>query len=335
MERTASGRKELIGFITSAKQHGIADSTIVGVLAASGWAENDIYAALRDYCEQTAGVTVPLRHGLAGGARDAFLYLLSFLTLGTWIVALGSILFAAIERAWPDPVLAARDFDPVRSSSAYEMAALLVAFPIYLLTTRAIVRYLRADPEAAESPVRKWLTYAALLIASSVVIGDLITFVEFLLRGELSVRFITKVLVVLLLAGGVFGYYVTALRGRSRHGVFAAAAVVAACAGLAVGFANLGSPARQHALEADTVRVEHLRRLAYELHVRGGTLPASLAELRSRSTDPLTGQAYEYRPLDGTRYELCGAFAGESRAGFWGHKPGRQCFTLDAAQSVP
>jgi hypothetical protein len=335
MERTTSGRAELIGFIASAKQTGIGDATLVGILKASGWSENDIYAALRNHCEQQTGLAVPVRRGLAGGARDAFLYLLSFATLGTWIVALGSILFSAIEHFWPDPVLSARSYDSAAASSAHEIAALLVAFPVYLLTTRSIVRYLRDDPEAGESPIRKWLTYLALLIAACVVIGDLITFVAYLLRGELSARFLAKVLVVLILAGGVFWYYLSSLRGAVRHSAFAGAAVVMAAAGLVVGFANLGSPAQQRALQADRVRIEQLRRLAYELQARAGAPPESLDELRSPHMDPLTGASYEYKRLSGARYELCATFAGESRAGFWAHGPGRQCFALDASQPVP
>src|SRR4051794_34496925 len=98
MERSASGgRAELIRFIEAAKQNGIADTSIVGLLKASGWAENDIYAGMRESCEQTTGLVVPVRRGLAGGARDAFLYLLSFGTLAVWIIALGSLFFGSIE----------------------------------------------------------------------------------------------------------------------------------------------------------------------------------------------------------------------------------------------
>jgi threonine/homoserine/homoserine lactone efflux protein len=60
--------------------------------------------------------------------------------------------------------------------------------------------------------VRKWLTYIALLIAAGVVVGDLITFLTFFLRGELTARFVAKVTVVLVIAGGVYWYYVGSLQ---------------------------------------------------------------------------------------------------------------------------
>ena len=39
------------------------------------------------------------------------------------------------------------------------------------------------------------------------VIGDLVTFLSYFLSGELSVRFVSKVLTVFVIAGGVFWYY--------------------------------------------------------------------------------------------------------------------------------
>jgi hypothetical protein len=45
-----------------------------------------------------------------------------------------------------------------------------------------------------------------------VVVGDLITFLTYLLRGEWTARFIAKDSVVFVIAGGVFWYYMGALQ---------------------------------------------------------------------------------------------------------------------------
>ena len=87
-----------------------------------------------------------------------------------------------------------------------------MAFPIYLLVSRAIVQDGRTHPEKLSSPVRKWLTYMALVIAAGVFIGDLIAALTYLLRGELTSRFLAKAFVVLVLSGGVFWYYFGGLR---------------------------------------------------------------------------------------------------------------------------
>jgi high-affinity Fe2+/Pb2+ permease len=66
--------------------------------------------------------------------------------------------------------------------------------------------------------VRRWLTYIALLIAAGTVIGDLIAFLTYFLQGDLTARFVLKVLTVLIVAGSVFWYYLSSLR-RNSHDV--------------------------------------------------------------------------------------------------------------------
>src|SRR3546814_14426826 len=67
------------------------------------------------------------------------------------------------------------------------------------------------------SPVRRWLTYLTLFLAAVALICDVTTLVYNLLGGELSVRFVLKVLVVGVIAGGVFGYYLLDLRSQERR----------------------------------------------------------------------------------------------------------------------
>ena len=147
------------------------------------------------------------------------MYLLSFGTLGTWTCALGSLFFTLIERMFPDPVIS-QPFRNANIELSGAMASLIVAFPIYLITTRLIIHDVDANPEKLESGVRKWLTYIALLLAAGVFIGDLITFLSYFLRGELTPRFMLKVITVLAIAGGVFWYYLLSLQkpGSGEHG---------------------------------------------------------------------------------------------------------------------
>ena len=52
---------------------------------------------------------------------------------------------------------------------------LAVAFPIFLLVMRTILREAQNHPERLQSPVRKWLTYIALLLTAAAMICDLIS----------------------------------------------------------------------------------------------------------------------------------------------------------------
>lgn len=199
-------------FLDSARGQGVSDEVLVGLLRGRGWPEEDVYRALADHYEARSGVQVPA-YKPSGSAKDAFLYLLSFSTLATWSIGLGSVMFTLIERWITDPLSPTNyDYRGTYYEMADALACVIVAFPVYLFVMRYIVGEVEAHPEKVESPVRKWLTYIALLIAAGVVVGDLITFLTFFLRGELTSRFIAKVAVVLVIAGGIFWYYMGSLQ---------------------------------------------------------------------------------------------------------------------------
>jgi hypothetical protein len=204
--------KELQEFLDAAKRQGVSDESLVALLRGRGWPEEDVYRALADNFEKQSGVRVPA-YKRSGSAKDAFLYLLSFSMLATWTIGLGSVMFTLIDRWIRDPLSPANNY---YSGGYYQiadsLACMIVAFPIYLLTMSSILREVGLHPEKLESPVRKWLTYIALLIAAGVVVGDLITFLTFFLRGELTGRFMAKTSVVLVIAGGVFWYYLGSLQ---------------------------------------------------------------------------------------------------------------------------
>jgi hypothetical protein len=209
--------KELREFVEAAKREGASDETVVGVLQGRGWPKDDAYRALGDHYESRSGLRVPA-YRRSGSARDAFLYLFSFAALGTWTFGLGSLMFTLIDHWIPDPLTHSYGYGSVQSEIAGSLAALIVAFPIYLLVMAYILRRVEAHADKLESPVRKWLIYLALLVAASVVLGDLIAFLTQFLQGELTGRFLAKDAVVLVIAGGVFWYYMGAVQRKAIPG---------------------------------------------------------------------------------------------------------------------
>lgn len=204
----------LADYIAAAKAQGAADGFLVELLERSGWPRREIYAAFSILYSRMTGLQTPQRmSGFADSARDAFLYLLSFGTLGVWTFGLGSLFFTIIEIQYADPVFR-NNFTNARDSLSGSMASLIVGFPVYLCTMRILLNDLLRKPDKAESGVRKWLTYIALLISASTVIGDLVTFVDYFLRGQFTTPFLLKVLTVLVIAGGVFWYYLAPLERR-------------------------------------------------------------------------------------------------------------------------
>ena len=327
---------ELDGFVAAAKQRGASDDALVALLRQRGWSEKAVYDALASHYEAQTGLAVPAPRATAESAKEAFLYLLSFATLATWTCALGSLLFTLIDRAFPDAVASQNYAYYPDYNISGEMAAILVAFPIYLLAMRFILRATGSVPETLESRVRAWLTWLALFLTAGIVVGDLIAFLAYFLRGELSVRFTLKVLVVLILAGSIFWYYLSSLRRLpGRHGLLAAIASVAVLASIIAGYSHLGSRERQRDLQADQRRIQHLGYLQGEVSAawkRDGSLPAAAG---ARFKDPVTGAPYTYRPGSGSKYEICATFAdpGPEWDQQWPHNAGLTCFTRDASKN--
>ena len=202
-------------FIRTAKANGVADSTIIVLLRHHGWSEQQIYRSLSAYYGDTIGMAPPSRSRRDDNARDAFIYVLNFVTLGFWTIALGNLCYVLIARAFPDPTIAAGRYGyfgaPLIDQIAWQLAATLVALPAFLVLNRLIEKEMKRRPDLAESPVRSWLTYVALVIGALVVLVDGIWFLEALLRGELSIRFLLDSLVLLVLGGGVIAYYLSDL----------------------------------------------------------------------------------------------------------------------------
>jgi hypothetical protein len=165
---------EIQDFIERAQAGGASEQSVVGMLTARGWPEKQIYEALAAHYEKVTGLQIPRRAGTGTAAKDAFFYLLIFSTLATWTIELGALAFTLLDRWLPDNLFSTPNQGYDLYSVASSIASVLVAFPIYLLVSRVVLRDERAHPEKLSSPVRKWLTYMALVIAAGIFIGDLI-----------------------------------------------------------------------------------------------------------------------------------------------------------------
>ncbi|MBP9234360.1 MAG: hypothetical protein KBF30_06770 [Hyphomonadaceae bacterium] len=197
-------------FIRDALNRGQQRGRISSALVAAGWTQKEVDAALDDYATTDLGMAVPKPRPYVS-AREAFLYLVLFILLGVVAWNLGSLLFALIDIAIPDELdagpydyaLFGRDFQ-IRSA----IAGLVVGGPLFAWLALHIRKQRRTNPAMQRSRVRKWLTYATLIIASCTLIGDAIGLVYNFLAGELSARLVLKLLVIAVLAGGVFFYFI-------------------------------------------------------------------------------------------------------------------------------
>ena len=348
----ASGSQELERFVHEALSRGESKASIATALASAGWRDDQTRGVLDAYADVPFVVPVP-RPRASLSAREAFLYLVMFASLYFAIWHLGSLLFDLINVAWPDPA-DANFLSRSDHSMRWSCAALIIAFPVFAFVSWFVGRDVARDPIKRLSPVRRWLTYLTLFVAAAVLIGDLTTLVFNLLGGELTARFLLKVLVVGALAGSVFGYYLQDLRreegaapGRmwAGRGWLIGAGVVVVAA-LAAALFAMRTPHEVRQARQDQRRIEDLTSLKLEIegwHRRTGALPASLFELTKQPganvnlIDPFDARPYEYQALDVRRYHLCATFLTDSAATAavapfvdrqWRHPRGRHCFVL-------
>ena len=211
----ASGIQELETFVKEALRQGSSRSSIERVMLEAGWTKEQAKSALGAFADFSFPVPVP-RPRPHLSAREAFLYLVMFSTLYFAAFNLGSLLFDIINRAFPDP--ASHDYyrDMFWDSIRWSISSLIIAFPVFLFISRFIGREVAANPVKRLSPVRRWLTYITLFVASAIMLGDMTTLVYNVLGGELTVRFLLKAVVAGAIAGTIFGYYLWDLRQEEK-----------------------------------------------------------------------------------------------------------------------
>lgn len=301
--------------------------------------------------------------------RDFFLYLLAVGLLYVCVWRYIDLLFEYINASFPDNVEQADGYNWAYDSSLRairsSMAALMILFPVYLGVTWFLRKDIIAHPEKRGLWIRRWLLTLTLFLASVMMIADLVTLVNNFLEGELTVRFLLKVLTVFLAAAAVFGYYfwdlkreITPISRPSK--LLAVLALFIVFGGIAGGFFIIGSPGTQRLRRFDEQRVSHL------LQIQDATinfwqykkvLPAQLDDLRNELNgfappkDPQTGKSYEYRSTGNLAFELCAEFSLASKVNVynditvskphplgvrwndwnWQHEAGKHCFerTID------
>ncbi len=348
---------DLAGFIEHARRKGMDHATIRILLLSSGWKEKDVIEALAKTSLEMPIPAPPDR----GGAREAFLHLLTFAAFYASVLAVVMLLFHYIDFLFPDPAVTELAESWRRSAIRWSLAFVIVAFPAFVWLSRLLFREMRANPERSWSPTRRWLTFVTLFCASLALGGDVITLVFRLLEGELTTRFIMKVLVVLVVAGLSLAYYLLSLKlpidkpQTSRvQRLFAGVASGVVLATIVVGFIVTGSPvtARQHRFDerrvADLQTInnaiqdytlgESRRRPLAERSIERA-LPQTLEQVRAAAThrrpdirDPETGLPYRYEILSDSEYRLCAEFRfarDEELTPEWNHPAGAHCFEFD------
>ncbi len=256
-------------------------------------------------------------------AKDFFLHLGAIVAFYASAIALITLLFEAINFAYPQ----INSYQYYFPSISFQVATLIVAFPLFVWLSYIMQKAYEANPELRESALRKWLSYITLFVAGGVVAGDLITVIYFFLDGqELTTGFLLKVLALVVIAGGIFLYYLREIRNMiasSERNIWRIVALVIIIGSIILGFSVIGSPQAQRERRYDSQRANDLQSIQWQVvnyYQQKGSIPSALESLNDPLSgfvvpvDPQTGDAYEYRVIgqSAKAFELCATFSQES-----------------------
>jgi hypothetical protein len=206
--------EKLSQFVDHSRDKGLDHATIRHVLLSAGWREKDIAEV---FCARDLELPIPEPTGV-GTARDAFFHLLTFTALFTWATSLILLFISYIDFAFPDPAWRTSYYalEAALSNIRASLAALIVSFPIFLILWHFLLREVRRHPEKAKGAIRRWLGYLSLFVGAVTLSADAITFIFYLFEGQLTVRFLLKVSVLFLVAGGLVHYLAYTLRSEAE-----------------------------------------------------------------------------------------------------------------------
>jgi hypothetical protein len=142
-------------------------------------------------------------------AKDFFMRLLAIIALYICASSFIDMCYQYINAYFPDEMDRYFIF-----SLRWDIASFIVSFPVYLYTTIWSHRECKQHPEKLNLKSRKWLINLTLFFAALVVMGDLGTLIYYFLGNPLTLRFLLKVLVLLIVAGFIFYYYLRDLKCR-------------------------------------------------------------------------------------------------------------------------
>ena len=259
------------------------------------------------------------------GPRDVFIHLLAIICLYFAAVNFGVILFQLLNLYLPDVIVDVYR-DGVYDTIRWAVATLVIVFPVYAWLNWFLEKELARFPEKRELRTRKWLIYLTLFWAAGVIMGDLVTLVYNFLQGELTLRFVLKILVVLVIATGVFKYYLLILKPALLPAqailkrVLSWTTIALAVAVVVAGFAVAGLPKDQRLKKLDDRRVGDLQSIQSQVLYfwqQKSRLPDGLDQLKDSISgyqapvDPATSQPYEYKKLADLKFELCADFSSQ------------------------
>lgn len=269
-----------------------------------------------------------------------------FISLGVLVTLVASVasflnlIFDTLEKKFPDALNAtyqygysSYNFESVRSA----LATLIIVFPIFLLLSYFFNRLAKDGLGRIDLAIRKWMIYLILFLAAVIVVVDLVTLVRYFVAGEITLRFILKVVTVLFVALVAGSYYTYMLEVKPLtlriRALYAGLTSVIVLAAIIWSFCVIGTPGEQRMWRLDDRRVQDLQSIQWQVinyWQQKEKLPESLSVL----SDPISsfmvpvdpefekGNMYEYSVTGPQTFSLCATFSAPMPVGWQEYNKG-------------
>ena len=257
--------------------------------------------------------------------KDFFLWAGAMVALYISVVSYMTLLFSYIDFVFPDALDSY--YDPYSSGMRFAMAAVIVLFPLYVFLMYLIRGDIEKNGLKNELWVRRWALVLTIFVAGFTIAGDLITLVNYFLGGDLSIRFMLKVVIVLLVAGGallhfladIWGFWVKNRKQALMVGWGAVALIIVT---IGAGFLIMGTPGQVRLYRFDDQKIGDLQNMQYQIvnyWQQKQKLPAVAGDLNDAlggytlPLDPQTRASYGYSVLAPLTFKLCATFNAETQ----------------------
>lgn len=285
-------------------------------------------------------------------AKFAFYYMLSLVALVFTALSTGMIIFQIINKLIPDPgTFLPGGFD--QGILKFAIAAIIIAGPIYFVTSYLINSNLISGKLSKDSGVRKWLTYFILFVSSVVVIGWLIAIIFNFLDGEWTIKFILKAITAIIIAALIFTYYLydirqTEIKAKNKIVlIYFYGAIAIAAISLIASMFIVESPVVARNKKFDNAilnRFVTIDNAINSYYVDHKKMPDNLDQILNQGTyyitaqdltDPVTSEKFNYQIKSKDTYEICATFKTSNKDendkqysyvdSRWRHDTGYQC----------
>lgn len=262
-----------------------------------------------------------------------------------------SLFFDVLNIKFPDTLNTFYNYSSIQT----ELAILIIIFPLFLTLSYFWKKEIKKGILDKKESLFKWIVYIILFLAILVAMIDIVMLLNYFLSGEITNRFIIKVLFILIITSISFFYYYTFLKDyknkiiqKNKTRLFLSYLSKIIFLGIIIlSFFITGSPKTQRSFRLDEIRVNDLQNIQWQIIAfwqKQNTLPNNLYELKdpisniSIPNDPeyKYGKNYKYIIKDNLSFELCAEFSENSqellnenfylKGDSWEHTKGEFCF---------